>query len=77
MEMATLLAAAGSQVSIVEFLSRPMMAFSEKHVMNTVEEMKKRGIRFYFNQGVSEIKINDDQFEVITSIGTKLSADYM
>lgn len=81
MEMATLLAAAGSQVSIVEFLSRPMMAFSEKHVMNTVEEMKKRGIRFYFNQGVSEIKNeikkNDDQFEVITSIGTKLTADYV
>ena len=58
MEMATLLAAAGSQVSIVEFLSRPMMAFSEKHVMNTVEEMKKRGIRFYFNQGLRKTMIS-------------------
>lgn len=77
MEMATLLAAAGSKVSIVEFLSRPMMAFSEKHVMNTVEDMKKRGIDFYFNQGVSEIKKNDDQYEVITSAGTKLTADYV
>lgn len=77
MELATMLAAAGSHVSIVEFLSRPMMAFSEKHVLNTVEDMKKRGIDFYFKQGVEKIEKVNDQFKVTTSTGTTLDADYV
>lgn len=77
MELATILAAAGSHVSIVEFLSRPLMAFSEKHVLNTVEDMKKRGIDFYFKQGVEKIKKVNNQFKVTTSTGTTLDADYV
>ncbi|MDH5100761.1 NAD(P)/FAD-dependent oxidoreductase [Lactobacillus kefiranofaciens] len=76
-ELATMLAAAGSHVSIVEFLSRPMMAFSEKHVLNTVTEMKKRGIDFYFKQGVEKIEELDNQYEVTTSTGNKIKADYV
>ena len=77
MELATMLSAAGSHVSIVEFLSRPMMAFSEKHVLNTVEDMKKRGIDFYFKQGVEKIEKVNNQFKVTTSTGTTLDADYV
>lgn len=77
MELATLLAAAGSHVSIIEFLSRPMMAFSEKHVLNTVSDMEKRGIDFYFDQGVEKIKTRDGRYEVVTSTGNQIAADYV
>ncbi|EEJ71898.1 dihydrolipoyl dehydrogenase family protein [Lactobacillus ultunensis] len=77
MELATVLSAAGADVSIVEFLDRPMKAFSSKHVLNTVAEMKKRGIKFYFGQEVSEIKRAENSFTVITSKDTQIQADYV
>ena len=54
-----------------------MKAFSSKHVLNTVAEMKKRGIKFYFGQEVSEIKRAENSFTVITSKDTQIQADYV
>lgn len=77
MELATMLAAAGSHVSIIEMLPRPMMAFSEKHVQNTVDDMRERGISFYFDQGVEKITKLSNDYEILTSDGNVIKSDYV
>lgn len=77
MELATVLAAAGSKVDLIEFAERPLLAFSSRHVLATVESMKSRGINFYFDQGVTDIDKVGDKLTVTTSKGNQIDADYV
>lgn len=77
MELATVMAAAGAKVDIIEYAERPLLAFSRKHVLTTLEVMKKRGINFHFNQGVTSVNKRGAKFIVETSTGMQIAVDYV
>lgn len=75
-ELATVVSAAGCQVSIVLNKERTLMSFPKYEVRLLEEEMKKRGIKFYFNTEISEIIKNGQGYTVSTNQGN-LNADYI
>lgn len=54
-ELATMFAAAGAQVDIVEFSDRALRQFDQEQVTKLVEQMQQRGVRFHFNAGAQSI----------------------
>lgn len=76
LELATLLGAAGAQVTIVNHSARALKAFPEAKAAEVVDQMKKRGIRFYFNDRVIKVVEKNDELVVQTD-HNKITADYV
>lgn len=56
MELATLLAAAGARVTIIDHSDQPLRAFPHQVVRTIIEEMTKRGIKFVYNTNVESVQ---------------------
>lgn len=76
LELATLLGAAGAQVTIVNHSGRALKAFPEAKAAEVVGQMEKRGIRFYFNTGVTKVVKENGELVVQTNHNS-ISADYV
>ena len=77
MELATLLAAAGSQVTLLIRGDRVLKNFARENVRRLVKEMTGRGIRFAFNTSPAELKPQDGSLTLITNNGNALTTDYV
>lgn len=77
MELATLLAAAGSQVTLLIRGDRVLKNFARENVRRLVKEMTGRGIRFVFNTSPAELKPQDGRLTLITNNGNALTTDYV
>lgn len=77
MELATLFAAAGARVDVIEFSSRALRQFDKEQVAKLVELMSKRGIHFHFNAGAKSVSQVDNHYLVETTDGQKIKSDYV
>lgn len=75
MELATMLAAAGAKVDIVEFADRPLKAFSAEHVPIVMKELEAQGVTFHLNQAVTKVEKVGDQYKVNTKQGLVIKTD--
>lgn len=76
MEIATLLAAAGSDVTIIQHSDRPLRSFYSQHVQQLVNEMKDSlGIEFKFNTSVKAITKKESGYQLETTTGDKSNFD--
>lgn len=76
MELATLLGAAGAEVTIVVHSARPLRAFPASAAKNVQQSMEHRGIHFQLNTNVQAIKKDGHQLLIETD-HTTLTADYV
>lgn len=78
MEFASIAHAAGSQVTLIEYGGSALNGFDKLYAETVVADMRAKGITFAFNQAVSEVKALDDgQYVIETSQGTRFQADYV
>lgn len=77
MELATLLAAAGSQVTLLIRGDRVLKSFARENVRRLVKKMTGRRIRFAFNTSPAELKPQDGRLTLITNNGNALTTDYV
>lgn len=76
MEMATLLSAAGAQVTMLVRSERALRGFARTDADVVVTAMQKRGVHFSFNTHVQAIQMNADAYTVTTDRGDFVS-DYV
>lgn len=74
---ATLLAAAGSQVTLLIRGDRVLKSFARENVRRLVKKMTGRRIRFAFNTSPAELKPQDGRLTLITNNGNALTTDYV
>ncbi|MBU5366098.1 NAD(P)/FAD-dependent oxidoreductase [Enterococcus devriesei] len=78
MELASIAAASGAKVSIVEFGSQALAGFDEEYTGKLVEKMKQEGIQFFFNQGVTAVNQIDEKIvEVKTDKDQAIQSNYV
>lgn len=77
MELATVLNAAGAEVTIIEHAPSALGAFYKEHVDVVVSQMKARGIKFHFGQSVNGVKRQGSAFQVTTAEGLQVATDYV
>lgn len=73
MEMATLLSAAGAQVTMLVRSERALRGFAQEDADVVVAAMQKRGFHFSFNTHVQAIQMNADVYTVTTDRGDFVS----
>lgn len=76
LELATLVASAGSQVTVIVHSDCVLREFPRTDTEDLVEAMKKRGIRFLFNANTKNITKSDAGLEIGTDQGV-IVADYI
>lgn len=76
MELATVLGAAGAQVTLIDHSSRPLKGFPEEKAQVVKTAMEKRGIEFMLATGVESIQQQDEGFIVQTDHG-EIPTDYV
>lgn len=77
MELATMFAAAGAKVDVIEFADRALRQFDSEQVAKLVKAMTKRGINFHFNAGAKSVTKTGDHYVVETTDGQKINSDYV
>lgn len=76
LELATLVAAAGAEVTIVVHSDRVLREFTKAEDEALVNAMKQRGIKFSFNTDTQKVTQGKDGLLVITNHG-EIQADYV
>lgn len=76
MELATILGAAGADITIIDHSSRPLKAFPEDKANIVKQAMEDRGIEFMLNTTVKQIDRQDEGFIVETDHG-EVPTDYV
>lgn len=69
MELATILGAAGAEVTLIDHSSRPLKGFPKDKAEVVKQAMESRGIEFMFNTTVKQIDRQDEGFIVATDQG--------
>ncbi|MFT9456657.1 MAG: NAD(P)/FAD-dependent oxidoreductase [Liquorilactobacillus hordei] len=77
LEFAMLVKAAGTDVTIIEFASGALREFNAKYVEKVLQQMKKLGIKVYFNESVQKIQKANNQLIVSTASDLKVETDYI
>ncbi|MDE7056736.1 MAG: NAD(P)/FAD-dependent oxidoreductase, partial [Lactobacillus sp.] len=75
LELATILQAAGSEVTILQHSDRLLRLFDQEMVGTLQQIMEDRGINFYLNAPVEKITKDEDQYTVITTNDKKFASD--
>lgn len=76
MELATLLGAAGAEVTLIDHSARPLKAFPADKTKVVQDAMHQRGIRFLMNTSVTAVQKANDGLVVKTDQGD-VPADYV
>ncbi|WPQ67163.1 dihydrolipoyl dehydrogenase family protein [Weissella paramesenteroides] len=78
MEFASIARAAGSEVTIVEYSDHALSGFDSEYSQEVVRDMINRGIKFDFNQRVSQvISTENNQYILETAQGKKYTTEYV
>ena len=75
MELATILQAAGAEVTILQHSDRLLRPFDQEMVGTLKRIMEDRGIKFHLNAPVKEIAKDGDQYTVTTENGDTFDTD--
>lgn len=76
LELATLVAAAGAEVTVIDHSDRPLRNFPKVAVKTAIEEMTARGIKFVYNAEVTAIEHVDTGYQLTTNQG-EIMTDYV
>lgn len=76
LELATLVAAAGAEVTVIVHSDRVLRAFPKDETQTLVKSMQERGIQFMFNASTKEVRQQGESYTVVTDKGTN-EADYV
>lgn len=76
-ELATLLNAAGAEVTIVQHNHRVLKKFDQELVKQLVASLQQRGISFAFNKDTVGLKQSADGFKLQFADGSSLDSDYV
>ena len=78
MEFASIARAAGSEVTIVEYSDHALSGFDSEYSQEVVRDMINKGIKFDFNQRVSQvISTENNQYILETAQGKKYTTEYV
>lgn len=77
LEFATMMAALGKHVDIVEYGDRALKAYPAAYAQAVVDKLTKEGVKFHFNEAVTGITNEDDAYQVTTASGLSLATDYI
>ena len=78
MEFASIARAAGSEVTTVEYSDHALSGFDSEYSQEVVRDMINRGIKFDFNQRVSQvISTENNQYILETAQGKKYTTEYV
>ena len=75
MELATILQAAGTEVTILQHSDRLLRPFDQDYVQELKQIMEERGIKFHMNAPVKQIAKDGDQYTVTTTNGENFDTD--
>lgn len=75
MELATILQAAGTEVTILQHSDRLLRLFDQDYVQELKQIMEERGIKFHMNAPVKQIAKSGDQYTVTTTNGESFDTD--
>ena len=75
MELATILQAAGTEVTILQHSDRLLRPFDQDYVQELKQIMEERGIKFHMNAPVKQITKDGDQYTVTTTNGENFDTD--
>lgn len=70
LELATLVAAAGTEVTVIVHSDRVLREFPQADTEQLVKAMEQRGIKFLFNTNTKSVEEKGDGLKVITDKGT-------
>ncbi|KRM96035.1 hypothetical protein FC19_GL001101 [Liquorilactobacillus aquaticus DSM 21051] len=77
LEFAALARQAGAEVTVIEFADSALRGFYDKYTKRVVDSMKAQGIKFYFNEAVSEVVQTSNGLEVTTKADLKVATSYV
>ncbi|XIF20023.1 MAG: NAD(P)/FAD-dependent oxidoreductase [Acetilactobacillus jinshanensis] len=77
MEFATIANASGAQVTILMHHNQALRRFYQPYVKKVVDQMKKQGVKFVPNAGVSGFAKNGDAITVKYGNGKQMNVDYV
>lgn len=75
LELATILQAAGTEVTILQHSDQLLRPFDQELVKKLMQLMEKRGIHFYLNAPVKEITKSDERYTVTTDNNKTFATD--
>ncbi|MCI1290583.1 MAG: FAD-dependent oxidoreductase [Lactobacillus sp.] len=76
-ELATLLNAAGAEVTIVQHNQRVLKKFDQELVKQLVASLQKRGVNFAFDKNTTSLIQTTDGLQLQFADGTSLDSDYV
>ena len=76
-EFATMASELGATVEIVEFTDHALGAFDQQSVAKLIQKLKSNGVQFNFNEAVTEVKKDGDQYKVLTNKERTITTDYV
>lgn len=77
LELASLAAAAGANVTIIEFAQTALRGFYAPYSQKLVKQMEADGITFYFEQTATEVSKTTTGYTLHTAEGLAIAADYI
>lgn len=77
MEFATMSAKLGSEVHIIEYTDRALVAYQENYIDSVVAKMTAEGVYFHFKQAVQAVEETTAGLRVTTAQGLELETDYV
>ena len=77
LEFAAMTVKLGSEVNLIEFSGRALRQYHGEYVDKMIKKFESEGVKFYFNETVSEVVKNDNGFIVKVSSGTEIVTDYV
>ncbi|MGZ1130530.1 FAD-dependent oxidoreductase [Lactobacillus delbrueckii subsp. bulgaricus] len=75
LELATILQAAGSEVTVLQHSEKLLRPFDQEYVEKLTEMMEERGIAIHLNTPVKAIAKNSAAYEVTAESGQKFETD--
>ena len=77
MEFATMSTKLGSEVHIIEYADRALVAYQENYIDSVVAKMTAEGVYFHFKQAVQAVEETTAGLRVTTAQGLELETDYV
>ena len=77
MEFATMSAKLGSEVHIIEYADRALVAYQENYIDSVVAKMTAEGVYFHFKQAVQVVEETTAGLRVTTAQSLELETDYV
>ena len=77
MEFATMAAKLGSEVHIVEYADKALMAYQDSYVKTVVNKLTAEGVTFHFGESVNQVLAVNNTYQVSTAAGLTIDTEYV